>query len=163
MNKDKELEEAIYKLKHKNLYIQIKPSSVECIDCINNNRNKHIEAEIVINPYLDEAIETVLQALETKDKEIKKLYTIRNEVDYGYENTHIITQNRLATIERNKYLIEIEDGKFVDIKELYENSILKNKIKYYQENEYYNVYIKCPECGHENYLEIPKDLKKWEE
>ena len=83
------------------------------------------------------AIKTVLQELRDKEKEIEKLYTIRNEVDYGYENIHIITKNRLATIEKNKYLIEIEDGKFVDIKELYENSIpkkkIEDKIKYWEE------------------------------
>ncbi len=79
-----------------------------------------------------EAIETVLQALKDKEKEIEKLYTIRNEIDYGYENTHIITKNRIVTIEKNKYLIEIEDGNFIDIKELYEkyeNSIPKKKIE----------------------------------
>ncbi len=105
MSKDKmELEKA-----KKRLEMLLK-DSCSCIECMKNK----------------EAYKTILQALKDKDREIKRLYIIRNELDYGYENTHIITKNRIATIEKNKYLIEIEDGKFIDVKELYNNSISKN-------------------------------------
>ena len=105
---------------------------------------------------VQEAIETVLQALENKQKEIKKLYTIRNERDYGYENTHIITQDRLITIEKNKYSIEIEDGKFVDIKELYENSIPKKKI----EDKLQNLLNKVASAGLDGFYDEIRDIKR---
>ena len=63
-------------LKNKNLYINIKPKSSICIDCINKNKNKHIEAEVVINEKLEEAINYTLSNYKRvlKDNEELKLY-----------------------------------------------------------------------------------------
>lgn len=66
------------------------------------------------------------------EKENRKLKVIRSEYAYGYENTYFITKNDLVQIDKNKYLIEIEEGKFVDLKQVYldnKNSIPKQKIK----------------------------------
>ena len=35
----------------------------------------------------------------------------------------------MVQIDRNKYLIEVKEGKFVDIKQLYYDSIPKQKVK----------------------------------
>ena len=85
------------------------------------------------------AIDHILAKVEEDKKKIKelkidnrKLETLRIENDYGYENIHFITENKLVSIDTNKYLIEIENGKFVDIKQVYldnKNSISKQKIK----------------------------------
>lgn len=79
------------------------------------------------------------QQLEQKDKRVQELEKenamlklIRVEYEYGYENIHLCTKNDLVRIDKNKYLIEIKDGKFVDIKQLYIDSldsIPKQKIK----------------------------------
>ncbi len=66
------------------------------------------------------------------EKENRKLKVVRSEYDYGYENTYFITKNDLVQIDKNKYLIEIEEGKFVDLKQVYldnKNDIPKQKIK----------------------------------
>lgn len=65
-------------LKNKNLYINIKPKSSICIDCINKNKNKHIEAEVVINEKLEEAINYTLSDYKRVLKENEELnkYTI---------------------------------------------------------------------------------------
>lgn len=59
-------------LKNKNLYINIKPKSSICIDCINKNKNKHIEAEVVINEKLEEAINYTLSDYKRALKENEK-------------------------------------------------------------------------------------------
>lgn len=61
--------------------------------------------------------------------DIRKLKIIRTEYDFGYENIHFITKNDLVQIDKNRYLIEVENGKFVDVKKLYYESISKQKVK----------------------------------
>lgn len=55
-----------------------------------------------------------------------KLRVIRHEIKYGTETTYLIPKERLIEINTNKYIVEIENGKFVDLKEVYqENKELK--------------------------------------
>lgn len=55
-----------------------------------------------------------------------KLRVIRHETEYGMETTYLIPKERLIEINTNKYIVEIENGKFVDLKEVYqENKELK--------------------------------------
>lgn len=85
------------------------------------------------------AIDNVLQEREQDKKRIQELEKenamlklIRVEYEYGYENIHLCTKNDLVKIDKNKYLIEVKDGKFVDIKQLYIDtlsSIPKQKVK----------------------------------
>ena len=77
---------------------------------------------------------------EEKDKQFKKLQkyialkqendklkTIRYDTTFGTESIHLITEKDLVHININKYMIEIEDGKFVDLKQVYqENKKLKD-------------------------------------
>lgn len=118
-NLKKYLNLLIYEETHKIIYNDLGWDE-KTIDCIN-------------------AIDHILAKIEEDKKKIKelkidnrKLETLRIENDYGYENIHFITENKLVSIDTNKYLIEIENGKFVDIKQVYldnKNSISKQKIK----------------------------------
>lgn len=55
-----------------------------------------------------------------------KLRAIRHETEYGMETTYLIPKERLIEINTNKYIVEIENGKFVDLKKVYqENKELK--------------------------------------
>lgn len=72
-----------------------------------------------------------------QQRENEKLKIARIENDYGYENIHFITEKNLIRIDKNKYFIEIEDGNFVDLKEVYlenKNNISKKAIKDILEN-----------------------------
>ena len=68
-------------LKNKNLYINIKPKSSICIDCINKNKNKHIEAEVVINEKLEEAINYTLSDYKRALKENEELTISNKDID----------------------------------------------------------------------------------
>lgn len=58
--------------------------------------------------------------------ENSKLKVIRYCAGYKTENVHLIPKNDLVEINMNKYMIEVEDGKFVDVKQIYkENETLK--------------------------------------
>lgn len=79
---------------------------------------------------LKKSIKNILSEREQDKKRIqeleadnKKLKEVRIEYDYGYEIIHFCTKNDLVRIDKNKYLIEIKDGKFIDIKQLYIDSL----------------------------------------
>lgn len=85
------------------------------------------ELTIVLN-----LIEKKQKEIEEKDKQIDRLSLVRQEVSYGYDNTYLITNEKLAIIERNTYKIEVEEGIFVDIRKLYDDykdSIPKEAIR----------------------------------
>ena len=94
-------------LKNKNLYINIKPKSSICIDCINKNKNKHIEAEVVINEKLEEAINYTLSDYKRVLKEneelnknynslIDKIILKIDEYDYKFEKAKKQNKNDIA-------------------------------------------------------------------
>ena len=71
--------------------------------------------------------------LQKENEELKsenrRLKVIRYSTEYGTENIHLITKRDLVEINTNKYFIEIQDKKFVDLKQVYqENEKLKNKL-----------------------------------
>ena len=84
------------------------------------------------------AIEHILsdyKKLQKENEELKsenrRLKVIRYSTEYGTENIHLITKSDLVEINTNKYFIEIQDGKFVDLKQVYqENEELKEDLKY---------------------------------
>lgn len=99
----------------------------------------------------NEQIKTILNLIEKLQKENenlsrenRKLRTIRYDTAYGVESIYLITKRDLVEINTNKYFIEIQDGKFVDLKQVY----LENK----KLNEY-----------KENYIPIQKVKDKIEE
>ena len=93
----------------------------------------------IVDLEIPKAMKNILAEREQDKKRIKELEKenvmlklIRVEYEYGYENIHLCTKNDLVKIDKNKYLIEVKDGKFVDIKQLYIdtlNSISKQKVK----------------------------------
>lgn len=71
----------------------------------------------------------VLDLVEKLQKENEKLKNIRYDTPYGTETIHLIPESDLIEINTQKYMIEIEPGKFVDLKQVYlENKELKSRI-----------------------------------
>ena len=99
-------------LKNKNLYINIKPKSSICIDCINKNKNKHIEAEVVINEKLEEAINYTLSDYKRVLKENEELnkYTI-HLTDEQYKTVIDLAQNDINQQWIQKVKDKIEELK----------------------------------------------------
>lgn len=104
--------------------------------------NKDIQdTEEWVNTGADEekyyAIKNVLEYLEKLKKENNRLRyencrlkTIRYATYFGTESIHLIPESSLVEINTNRYMIEIEAGKFVDLKQVYqENEELKSKNK----------------------------------
>lgn len=87
---------------------------------------------------------TLLNLIEKLQKENEKLKNIRYDTPYGTETIHLIPESNLIEINTQKYMIEVESGKFVDLKQVY----LENK----KLNEY-----------KENYIPIQKVKDKIEE
>ena len=80
---------------------------------------------------LEKDIVTTLNLLEKLQEENRRLKIIRYSNEWGTESIHLITKNDLVEINTNKYMIEIENGKFVDLKQVYqENEELKEALKY---------------------------------
>lgn len=104
-------------------------------DIINYCRNYEIKFEnglklrVVEKKYFDRLVKEI-------KKENKSLKIARKEKFYGYENTFFITENDLTRIDTNKYFIEIKEGNFIDVKQLYLDnlcSIPKQKLKELEE------------------------------
>ena len=69
---------------------------------------------------LEKDIVTRLNLLEKLQEENRRLKIIRYSNEWGTESIHLITKNDLVEINTNKYMIEIENGKFVDLKQVYQ-------------------------------------------
>ena len=66
--------------------------------------------------------EVLLKENEKLKSENSRLKVIRYSTEYGTENIHLITKSDLVQIDINKYMIEIEAGKFVDLKQVYQEN-----------------------------------------
>lgn len=97
-----------------------------------------------------------IEKLQKENKKLKneniRLRNIRNEYKYGIENTHLITKSDLVQIDINKYMIEIENGRFVDLKQVYQENIELKK-----ENEKLH-----KEIDRMKSLDIYKLVEDWE-
>lgn len=71
---------------------------------------------------LEKDIVTTLNLLEKLQEENRRLKTIRYSNEWGTESIHLITKNDLVEINTNKYMIEIKNGKFVDLKQVYQEN-----------------------------------------
>lgn len=101
--------------------------------------NKDIQdTEEWVNTGADEekyyAIKNVLEYLEKLKKENNrlryencKLKTIRYTTDFGTESIHLIPESDLVKINTNRYMIEIENGRFVDLKQVYQENVKLKK------------------------------------
>lgn len=109
-----------------------------------NLKNKSKEELILLLNESLGVIEKLQKENENLSRENRKLRTIRYDTAYGVESRYLITKRDLVEINTNKYFIEIQDGKFVDLKQVY------------QENEKLNEYK-------ENYIPVEKVKDKIEE
>ena len=135
----------------------------------NIGKLRRIEFKHYITDREEQAIRNILAERDTDKKRIeelrkenRKLRIVRNETSYGYENINFITEDRLVSIDKNKYFIEIEEGKFVDLKQVYldnQNSISKQKVKDKIEKiEYYFDRLNVPDEDIEFIREVKKEL-----
>lgn len=79
----------------------------------------------------DKSIDNLLNLLEKLQKENEKLKNIRYDTPYGTETIHLIPESNLIEINTHKYMIEVEHGKFVDLKQVY---LENKKLNEYKEN-----------------------------
>lgn len=77
------------------------------------------------------AIEHILSSYKRVLKENEKLKNIRYDTPYGTETIHLIPESNLIEINTHKYMIEVEPGKFVDLKQVY---LENKKLNEYKEN-----------------------------
>ena len=86
----------------------------------------------------------VLKENEELKSENSRLKVIRYSTEYGTENIHLITKSDLVQIDINRYIIEIEDGKFVDLKQIYqENKELHKEIVRIKSLDIYKLVDDC--------------------
>ncbi len=73
----------------------------------------------------------LVENIEKLQKENEKLKNIRYDTPYGTETIHLIPESNLIEINTQKYMIEVDSGKFVDLKQLY---LENKKLNEYKEN-----------------------------
>lgn len=81
------------------------------------------------NEQLSTEVNSLKEENETLKNENRRLKVIRYSTEYGTENIHLITKSDLVEINTNKYFIEIQDGKFVDLKQVYQENKKLNEYK----------------------------------
>ena len=118
---------------------------------LENNRKEYQET------YKD--IREELKELKKENEELKaennRLKVIKYDIDYGTESVNLIPKSTLVEINTNRYMIEIEDGKFIDLKQVYqENKTLKEL--HIQDNKHLDFIMK-------NSIPIQKVKNKIEE
>ena len=96
-----------------------------------NLKNKSKEELILLLNESLGVIEKLQKENENLSHENRKLRTIRYDTAYGVESIYLITKRDLVEINTNKYFIEIQDGKFVDLKQVYQEN---EKLNEYKEN-----------------------------
>lgn len=86
-------------------------------------KKEGVERFVITKP---EYIYIILNLIEKLQKENNRLKVIKYDIDYGTETVNLIPKSTLVEINTNRYMIEIEDGKFIDLKQVYqENKTLK--------------------------------------
>ena len=132
IEEDKEYED------FKNRYLQrpITFLTEENLDKLEDHCRKAIHyergVEHKVSLELIERYKQVLKEINALKHINSKLRTIRVEHEWGYENINLFLKEDMTYIDKNKYFIEVEEGKIEDIKQLYLdnlNSIPKQKVK----------------------------------
>ena len=77
-----------------------------------------------------QALKIVLNELDRLQKENNRLIyenyrlkTIRYTTAFGTVSIHLIPESDLVEINTNRYMIEIENGRFVDLKQVYQENV----------------------------------------
>lgn len=99
-----------------------------------------------------QSVEILLNLIEKLQKENEKLKNIRYDTPYGTETIHLIPESNLIEINTEKYMIEVEPGKFVDLKQVYQEN---KKLNEYKEN-----YIPIQKNKRQD-REIKRKRRKW--
>ena len=104
-----------YELQQENEYLKMNnpEQNMEHFKIINENKRK-------INNLREQNID-LKQENERLKREVAKLHIIQEEYGNHIENTHIIDDYQKTYFMSNKWLIELNDGKFVDINILNNN------------------------------------------
>ena len=131
----------------------------EAIEMLDKFITEHKLYNIKQSNGLEDNIKIVLYLIEKLQKENRRLKTIRYSNEWGTESIHLITKNDLVEINTNKYMIEIENGKFVDLKQVYQG----NK-KYKQ---FFDLMLKIDSdyfmnCGDEETIKLVDEILKLE-
>lgn len=79
------------------------------------------------NKYCDKirklSVLKICEIIEKLQKENNRLKTIRYTTAFGTESIHLIPESDLVEINTNRYMIEIENGRFVDLKQVYQENV----------------------------------------
>ena len=86
---------------------------------------------LTLDEELRNALMNILSDYKKVLKENEKLKNIRYDTPYGTETIHLIPESNLIEINTQKYMIEVEPGKFVDLKQVY---LENKKLNEYKEN-----------------------------
>lgn len=113
-----------------NTSFESNPYGVSAISTLNKNFEKKLQKFIDRNYISKEKIQNEIEKLQKENEELKeennRLKVIKYDIDYGTESVNLIPKSTLVEINTNRYMIEIEDGKFIDLKQVYqENKTLK--------------------------------------
>lgn len=138
-NKNCELEFEIEKLQKEN---EIYKKNSEIMSKENLSTAEQLKVKIKENFRLKNQLENnrkeyqetykdVREELKELKKENEKLKNIRYDTPYGTETIHLIPESNLIEINIQKYMIEVESGKFVDLKQVY---LENKKLNEYKEN-----------------------------
>lgn len=97
----------------------------------NTINTKNLYDKIAKQIYHDREMIILQEFIKKLQKENEKLKNIRYDTPYGTETIHLIPESDLIEINTQKYMIEVEPGKFVDLKQVYQEN---KKLNEYKEN-----------------------------
>ena len=97
----------------------------------NTINTENLYDKIAEQIYHDREMIILQEFIKKLQKENEKLKNIRYDTPYGTETIHLIPESDLIEINTQKYMIEVEPGKFVDLKQVYQEN---KKLNEYKEN-----------------------------
>lgn len=97
----------------------------------NTINTENLYDKIAKQIYHDREMIILQEFIKKLQKENEKLKNIRYDTLYGIETIHLIPESDLIEINTQKYIIEVEPGKFVDLKQVYQEN---KKLNEYKEN-----------------------------
>lgn len=97
----------------------------------NTINTENLYDKIAKQIYHDREMIILQEFIKKLQKENEKLKNIRYDTAYGTETIHLIPESDLIEINTQKYMIEVEPGKFVDLKQVYQEN---KKLNEYKEN-----------------------------
>lgn len=127
IEKDIHLLESYAGMTHKMTDNQGRPKLDQAIEHILEDYKRVLKE----NEYMHNELDKQQTTINKYAKENEKLKNIRYDTPYGTETIHLIPESNLIEINTQKYMIEVESGKFVDLKQVY---LENKKLNEYKEN-----------------------------